>query len=449
MDHVTLKNYRCFREEQTVRLAPLTLLVGENSSGKTSFLAMLRVLWDAAYRFEAPDFREEPYDLGSFNEIAHHRGGRGRRATTFEASFRSTYQGQRNRPAAKPEPFTFGITFGKHGTVPVPIRRYSVGEGIGIHEDIAPDRPWRLRTKTADGEWELKAKSWPHDSDSFLLGWLPHWLFLVAESETEFVPVGESPEFTKADRSNLREFAEAVRMERLRFRDGQRVFASAPVRSKPSRTYDPSRPTRDPEGDYVPMYLASVYSQNKKKWSTLRRHLESFGKEAGLFDEISIKMLEHKDTGPFQVQVRKFGGKLKGPKRNVIDMGYGVSQVLPLITELLRKKAPPIFLLQQPEVHLHPSAQAALGTLFCQIASRGRQLIVETHSDHLLDRVRMDVRDGRGILKSNDISILFFERRGLDVCIHSLQLDAQGNVLGAPGNYRRFFMEETRRSIGL
>ena len=44
MDKITLKNYRCFREEQTARLAPLTLLVGENSTGKTSFLAMIRAL---------------------------------------------------------------------------------------------------------------------------------------------------------------------------------------------------------------------------------------------------------------------------------------------------------------------------------------------------------------------------------------------------------------------
>ena len=54
-----------------------------------------------------------------------------------------------------------------------------------------------------------------------------------------------------------------------------------------------------------------------------------------------------------------------------------------------------MFLLQQPEVHLHPQAQAALGTLFCQVAAGGRQLIIETHSDYIIDRVRMDVRDGQ------------------------------------------------------
>lgn len=135
--------------------------------------------------------------------------------------------------------------------------------------------------------------------------------------------------------------------------------------------------------------------------------------------------------------------------RNLIDVGYGVSQVLPVVTELFRDTETPMFLLQQPEVHLHPSAQAALGSLFCRIAARERQLVIETHSDHLIDRVRMDVRDGTTKLTPDDVSILFFERRDLDARIHSLRLDQEGNVLGAPPNYRGFFMNETRRGLGL
>ena len=61
----------------------------------------------------------------------------------------------------------------------------------------------------------------------------------------------------------------------------------------------------------------------------------------------------------------------------------------------------------------------------------------------------MDVRDGKGKLKPEDVSILFFERGDLDVRVHSLKLDGDGNVLGAPPGYRDFFISETRRSIGL
>ena len=197
------------------------------------------------------------------------------------------------------------------------------------------------------------------------------------------------------------------------------------------------------------MYLSTAFFEDERSWKALKKALERFGQEAGLFDEIAIKPLGRRGSEPFQMHVRKFGGRVKGPLRNLIDVGYGVSQVLPVITELFRGDRTPMFLLQQPEVHLHPSAQAALGSLFCQVANQQRQLVIETHSDHLLDRVRMDVRDGRTKLTADDVSILFFERGDLDVRIHSLKLDQEGNVLGTPNSYRRFFMEETRRSLRL
>ena len=59
----------------------------------------------------------------------------------------------------------------------------------------------------------------------------------------------------------------------------------------------------------------------------------------------------------------------------------------------------------------------------------------------------MDVRDGESALKPDDVSILYFERGDLDVRIHSLRIDEEGNVVDAPDSYRRFFMEETTRSL--
>ena len=67
----------------------------------------------------------------------------------------------------------------------------------------------------------------------------------------------------------------------------------------------------------------------------------------------------------------------------------------------------------------------------------------------MLDRVRMDVRDGKTRLKPEDVSILFFERSDLNVQIHSLQINPEGNIVGAPDTYRSFFMNETRRALGL
>lgn len=463
MDRITLKNFRCFREEQTARMAPLTLLVGENSTGKTSFLALIRALWDVAYRRRIPDFKEEPYDLGSFEEIAHHRGGKAGRAETFDVAFDFTLEDERNETIGG---YRFEATFGKKWTVPVPVRRRlsEINKRYWVEDDPQIDPSSQIRFGTARGAWALKEpegiESRWGDDDRIMPFHLSIYSYLIKKSRRSLNLMKEDKkepyELTtlkgtgEPNSDDWKLIQQICYAGSSLFGHPERPYASAPVRSKPHRTYDPSRLTRDPEGDHIPMYLASMHFQNKEGWKTLKSALEKFGKEAGLFNEISVKPLGQKESGPFQVQIRGFGeAKKKGPQRNLIDVGYGVSQVLPVITELLRQDAPQMFLLQQPEVHLHPSAQAALGSLFCQVAGPERQLVVETHSDHLIDRVRMDVRDGKTKLKPEDVSILYFERNDLDVRIHSLRFDEHGNVQGAPDGYRKFFLEETRRSLGL
>ncbi len=466
MNEITVRNFRCFRDEQKARLAPLTILVGENSTGKTSLMALIRALWDLGYRDVLPDFKEEPYDLGSFDEIAHHRGSRGGRATHFEAGFKATRSARRKGRGLASRESSSSFVFARERNQPVLARRrLQQGESF-VEFDVEKNR---VLVGTSNGRWQGEPDSRLRLSTSleerriaiprlFVLDWL---LSERREARDDTEPGWTNvhgPRFpSDEDGKSLREL---FHFDRWRLRTG-RPYASAPVRSKPRRTYDPARLTRDPEGGAVPMYLADLSRREPRLWAPLRESLESFGRASGLFDEIRVRRLGPTSSEPFQIQVRKSGtSRLKGPWRNLTDIGYGISQVLPVITELLRptprrrsvapnRDAPEMFLLQQPEVHLHPSAQAALGTFFCTVAARGRQLIVETHGDHLIDRVRMDVRDRTTKLAPEDVSILFFRRKALEVEIHSLRVDEAGNVLGAPDDYRKFFLEETNRSIGL
>lgn len=80
------------------------------------------------------------------------------------------------------------------------------------------------------------------------------------------------------------------------------------------------------------------------------------------------------------------------------------------------------------------------------MAEEDHQLIVETHSDRMVNRIRMDIRDGTTRLTNDDVSILYFERHGAGVKIHSLKLDEQGNI-DAPPSYGKFFMEEINRQL--
>ena len=175
--------------------------------------------------------------------------------------------------------------------------------------------------------------------------------------------------------------------------------------------------------------------------------MESFGKKIGVFDEIKILSLSN-DTS--QLQVRKYTGNRKGKWRNIIDVGYGVSQILPVIFELTRPLESHFIFLQQPELHLHPSAQAGLGSILCQaVSDRDKIVLVETHSDQLINRVRMDLRDKKYDLKPEDVSILYFERSDATVNIYNIRIDEDGNIVDQPPSYRKFFRQEVNRSVGI
>ena len=465
ISEVTLKNFRCFRDVQKVCLAPLTLLMGENSAGKTSFLAMLRVLMDTVHG-QPSNFKEEPYDLGTFEEIIYHQNGKKQKGQSeyFEAGVALNDHKQT---------VNMDLTFGKQETNSV--HPSSIKERISYKEkDIWLESDIKsklLKFHTHNGTWEstsiddtvlnksknIKKKGNSPELKEFLTKiLLGHGLFgrpgllnmpiIPSFQMIKWTPILKSKEYSAED---LKQLGLLISIAEKLLRYHRHPYASAPVRSKPKRTYDPAQARRDPEGEGIPMYLAELSSQNPTKWKKLKKQLEDFGKQSGLFDEISIKRFEKTGGSPFQIQVRKFG-KTKGPKQNLIDVGYGVSQVLPVVTELLNENSSPsLFLLQQPEVHLHPSAQAALGSLFCQAVEKKTQLLIETHSDHLMDRIRMDVRDKKTKLKPEDVSILFFERKGLSVDIHSIEIDKEGNVLNAPECYRKFFRNETNRSLGI
>ena len=435
---IRLRDFRCFHKEQIARLAPLTLLVGDNSTGKTSFLAALRAIWETASQSVDPDFRAAPYDLGAFPEIVHSQCDEETRATSFGIGF----SGRRRQT-----PFRFDVVFTSRAAAPYPTAVSWKTEEVWIQHPGASG-------KLATIDFGIRNRSWRIHSDRNyrlagpFLSLRSHWIWRT------IYEIDESPDrleklsgtLKEPSRDDLRKISHVLR-EFPMFARSEQLFAGAPIRSSPRRTYDPSRLSPDPEGSYVPTYFAHAHFQDDEQWPRLKAELEKFGRSSGLFHEIGVKQLGDMEGGPFQLEVTKLGKGGKGQKRNLIDVGYGVSQVLPVIAELFRPDGPPMFLFQQPEVHLHPSAQAALGSLFCEAASSGRQLIIETHSDYILDRIRLDIRDKRTDLKSDDVSILYFEREDQEVSIHSIRIDDEGDVLDAPEGYRRFFKDELNRVI--
>lgn len=89
--------------------------------------------------------------------------------------------------------------------------------------------------------------------------------------------------------------------------------------------------------------------------------------------------------------------------------GFGLTQCLPIIVAALSVKEDDLLLIENPELHLHPSGQARMGRFLAEVARAGRQVIVETHSDHVLNGVRRAVKDGT--VPSEEVAIHFFQPR--------------------------------------
>jgi hypothetical protein len=240
----------------------------------------------------------------------------------------------------------------------------------------------------------------------------------------------------------LRSLASALRSSSRSM--GRSVFASAPVRIQPRRVYTPSELNAANVGEQVPLEMANLKLSSPDSWQKTKSQLNRFGQKSGLFEDIDVKRLGKTDSDPFQIQVKN-----QGPASNIVDVGYGVSQALPLLYPLYNNAEYDFFLLQQPEVHLHPKAQAEFGSLITSISVDNplNNYVIETHSDFILDRIRSEVR--RGSIAAGDVAILLFRRKGLEVEILQLSLTEKGDVANFPDDYREFFLHEHARILGL
>ena len=110
-----------------------------------------------------------------------------------------------------------------------------------------------------------------------------------------------------------------------------------------------------------------------------------------------------------------------------IHTGFGLTQVLPVVVAALSTTKGDMILIENPEVHLHPAGQALMGQFMADVARAGIQVLVETHSDHVLNGVRRAVKDGR--FAADQVAINFFRTRSDDLPqVLSPTLDDSGNI---------------------
>ena len=424
---VFIEHVRCFAEAQNIPIRPLTLLVGENSSGKSTFLAVAAALFERDRFPLRPSFNEPPFNLGNFETIATYKGGKYGRDESFTIGFSSGTEGEQDYCEIKG---TYVRDRGKPFLSRLHAKSSLGSIDIEVTDDTINGNVTTLSSKGASGvEIQIDSEI-PEEFRSKFASDLTALLIFLTHSNHKKMNIGLFQGLLNFSQSLRQPFAE--------------TFALAPIRTRPKRTYDELSEDYSPEGNHVPKLLARLLNEESRSepgWR-LQEAILKFGKESGLFRDVEVKKLGKGADDPFQVQIG-----VGGPKVNLIDVGYGVSQSLPVVVQSVLRRQSSLLLIQQPEVHLHPRAQAALGTFFADLAATGKDtLLIETHSDYLIDRVRQEV--AKGTLDPNRVLILFFHKPRMETTVYPIHLDRLGNVEDAPDHYRDFFLQEELNILG-
>jgi predicted ATPase len=408
-----------------VELAPVTVLLGTNSSGKSSLLQSLLLLKQTA---ASPD-RSIHLNLGGDEANDYFNFGHFDDVLTKNTPVRQIEIGfDFRRPDStllfKQERVPSGslsVSYSKISTGAAAVQMLQLTNGEQLFRAIR--REGGSYSIMVDSETQPRGKGRNYAPERSIA--LPAEAIAILEKEGAL--------------------AEDISLAIRRELEG--IAYLGPLRRKPERDYvwNKSKPgDLGIEGNGVINALfASALLRNKDQngETPLIEEVSTWLKRMGVADKLEVKQLGHSTR--YEIVVHK-----DGVEANLRDVGIGVSQVLPVLTLAFFAPAGSTILLEEPEIHLHPLAQAVLAELFVETSQKRHvQFIVETHSEHLFRRMQTLVAKQK--LSINDCRMYFVEREGADAVLNSLELDEYGRVSHWPEKFFGDVLGETREQARL
>lgn len=424
MKTLYINNFRGFTETY-IPIKNVNFFVGENSTGKSSILSILRLI-SSPFFWNKDDFNLDDVELGFFNELIS-RNTKGKKE--FQIGFHIDDETKNERERAFN---TVLVNYKNDKGAPKLSEIRLIVESFNIHINVG-EKQLRFFIKEVPYRVECgeSFKKWVNDSN------FENIPYKILHLDDEF---GRRLSFFE-----IRKFLRDVLTKNVKLNGNARPnflpYSTwiAPIRTKPKRIYESFKLSFSPEGSHTPLLIKSILNNQFKKNITKEEFSKSivkFGKQSGLFDKIEVENLGKDMSSPFVLNIYLNGIPLK-----LTNVGYGVGQVLPLLAEILIALKGRWFSIQQPEVHLHPKAQAALGEFMFEAASEGeKNFLIETHSDFIIDRFRYCLKKNK---KKPTSQVLFFERTKNGNRVISIDIDELGQYSEEqPKAFRDFFINE-------
>lgn len=409
---ITVAGFKSIAEEQSIEVRPLTILAGANSSGKSSMMQPLLLLKQT---LEAPQ-NPGTLLLNGPNVVF----------TSGEQMLTRTEHGSGNA-------FSVGVDVGAESVRASYVyrkrkRRFEIESTHLVRQGVAMDvklnsvKKVRLQAAAEQPEEPHVAEA---EGRSIKMRVVPDRCFPAMIAEPNSVPAGSFF-------SNIKiSMADAVAPSVLD------VIHLPGLRGNPERTYAVAAIESNFVGVFNP-YVASVLvawrdDEGKAKLRALNNDLEHLC----LTSQVTAKATTDTDV---EIQVERAMGSGTRDMVNIADVGFGVSQTLPVVVALHAARPGQMVYLEQPEIHLHPRAQRAMAQVLADAARRGVRVVAETHSSLLLLEIQTLV--ARGELSPDLVKLHWFER-GIDgvTRVRPGELDAEGRFGDWPEDFDDVYLD--------
>lgn len=405
LSSLRIRNFKPWQDTGEITLRRITGLFGANSSGKSSILQLLRLVQSSVlFEKQRPLAIDEGQAAAS---LLHGEAASGvlSYALGWERSQPGSSMDDRVRFEADVR-----VTSGSMETVSMKYRldpahgdKITIGlqqrEGRPSTYDLIADG-FETRRQQLPGVHDLPRPTGPHA--------FPNQLFTLYDGTERYAAL-------------------PISLEKVL----RGVHYLGPLRDEPRSVYgwggdEPHGVAA--RGQAVVAAIASASDKDSDFQSRIAEHLRSMG----LVHSFRLHHLG-RSSHNFQVLLKTAP---RSPEVLLTDVGFGISQVLPVIVQAEFAKTGSTLIFDQPEAHLHPGAQSALADVLINAAkARDLQLIIESHSEHFLRRLQRRIAEDEDTVTSDDVALYFCAASDEGSVLTPLQLDPYGSISNWPDNF--------------
>jgi predicted ATPase len=417
---IRIQNFKCLQDTNDLEIKPLTFLVGPNSSGKSSVFQAILALKQTVDSGDtrSPLILQDYVDLGSYKDVLYKHDTKKDIKIDFEDKNILKWS------------VTFSIQ--EKGKMPgrIFVKSFELSSkeldssGFWTGPPPLPERLKLIREKRSQG-YKL-----------FIEGQnIPNRIFDL----NKFYMITPKKSLGTLDKeTNLTIYFEVIRtMTESLF---EHIYHIGPLRNEPKRVYSAS-------GAY-PLFVGKhgqwtieIIQYGEELRDTITHWLNKFN----ISLDFTLEELK-KGSQRYEVLLTDY---FTNTEVNLADVGFGASQVLPIIVQGFVSSEDSTLLIEQPEIHLHPKAQCVMGDLLVDIIKTGkRRLIVETHSNLLIERVCKHILlKDESTITPEDIIIYYFEPSAEGTIIKPITVNKNAQFENFPeGFFEERFEEALARA---